>query len=175
MISVSIHHSHLLINPLFFALFPNVRFFSLSGNGFVQLCHHVFPLNVIKLDLRNNKAKGLTKNCFESLPHLKCLWLDGNKIATVHTHSFVNLTRLLFLSLAENPISRVTAQILALANAVQFVSFQGITDMTHIDKEALNMLNPAVIQSSDYKICCIAPQTLFAQQLSFGISHALIC
>ncbi len=160
-VSVSIQESIFPLENYFFTLFPKGEFFSLKENGFLQLCHIIiFLVTTIGLDLRKNEVKTITKQCFKSLLVLKYLLLDLNLITSLNYQSFFNLTNLVFLSLDKKPITKLSSQILAATDGIKLLSFQGIQSVSHIDKEALNVLNPIVIHTSDWRLCCNVPQII---------------
>ena len=111
---------------------------------------------VIVIDTSYNNIKTLEKNCFHNVHQLVCIMLQYNAIVHVKNKSFNNLTRLNYVNLSNNPISHLSSNIIFQSCQVITISLKH-NFLIDIHKYAFSWLNIKMVETNNYRLCCIIP------------------
>ncbi len=134
--------------------YNSVRFLHLHNNSIFDVCVPL-PENLTLFSVRMNNFAGMYKNCFVSHPSTKFVSLENNNIEKIDEFAFVNLTSLVYLSLAGNLLTGLRRDFIS-GVPIKYLSFANQT-FKDLDKAALDHQTLVVVETSDFQICCAAP------------------
>ncbi len=141
-----------LVPTIFNYLSPTILI--LTSSSIQSVCKVKFSLSLGLLDCGENALSLLSSLCFYSYPSLTVIKLDFNDITNVETHSFYNLSNLLFLNLSSNPLTHFSPDFVA--NSATFLL--KITEVKIKYRKDKNEFQDDVFKAvvtDDYHICCL--------------------
>ncbi len=115
-----------------------------------------FSPSLLHLDLRHNMFLSIPGHYFHENVNLKGLILSHNNICELFSNSFQSLSSLNFMSLSHNPLSTYPEGLFVQSPCLEYLSMKNIR-FFYIDRKAFQNVQPKVIISRDYQICCIKP------------------
>lgn len=158
------------IMPFMFVSFQNVQsvilsqqlgvfldavFYVLPFNQITTICRDAFTMRVVFIDLSFNIQTSIGFLCFSALMFLNILHLNSNIINIVQSLSFYALPKLSFLNLADNPLT--SYQELAAVGLAELKLLSVFnTTLRDITSDALTKVEPILLISDSYHICCLA-------------------
>ncbi len=135
-------------------VFHHVIIIMMHNSGIANIC----PMSnkaVKSLDFGENQIDQMAIQCF-FLPHAQILKLNQNKIKTIHSMSFHNLSKLILLNLAANPLISLPDNAIVSLEHIKVVNVLFIW-FTHIGREVFSNLKIDFVLATDYHICCVKP------------------
>ena len=158
-ISVSVLFSNYyeLINAI--STFTKVTYLKLKHNGISQICNKFLSNSIILLDLGYNYVRNLKGHCFVALHLVKSIILINNYITSVETHAFYDLIGLKCLDLSNNFLTELSNNIIKGSYFFEICLLKNVT-VYHLDKKFLDGINSIIIDTDDYRLCCVTAPNL---------------
>ncbi len=162
---------HYLLSKL-----ANVLFLQLPGNKLKEICPMMGLYKLISLDVGSNRVKSISSKCLTSYKLVK-IDFSSNKLTTLEPKAFCNLQKLLFLNLSNNYLTTLNASTFSFSRSM-YLAVLSVQDnsFTFISKEIFDNTNVRVVQTNDYRVCCMAPKCIQceATRLSFQSCKTLL-
>ncbi len=128
----------------------------ISKSKFSEMCNIKWPEKLHILDVSFNQIGNTKRKCLRKQHMLNTLLMNNNQIVFVASLSFANLPNLTVLNLSHNPLIEFPSSLFSNSMSVSIVSVYHMT-FKLIDQTALQDQNIEVIETTDYQICCVAP------------------
>ncbi len=148
------------VEPLFRRI-ECVSFLHLSSNNITTVC--LIPqvlVNMHVFDVSDNNIVQIKQdNCISNLHNVRVVRLEKNKIELVEKQSFNNLLFLQLLNMSYNCLTIFHSNWITLTNK-QWKIFLAIKNNTFNDIEKPDSLHITLIETTDYRLCCLFPSNI---------------
>ena len=135
-------------------IFPQATFLTMNNNYISDVCYiSLFP-EIISIDAAFNHLKIIHRDCFVGRKSLSVILLNNNDIFLVQHKSFNTLPSLHFISLSSNPLISMSSNFIVLCKSLRLFEMKH-TRLFNLDPMTFLNLQIAVIDTSDYHLCCI--------------------
>ncbi len=158
---LSASFSFCVLSPInaFFQKVKSVSLLDVSNNNISFLCNVPSQLEHLTFALfTNNTIASVQEQCFSNLRSLRMVHLGQNIIFLVQSQSFNNLTTFMSLNVSINKLTCIEHTWIIFSNeqnpmllSVRENPFQ------HIDDMLFSRLPVKVLDTNDYRLCCIFP------------------
>ncbi len=137
--------------------FPSVSYIRIVSCGMLGFCKVSVPESLLNFHLENNNITKVISKCMISTRNVKVLSLTKSNISVVESKAFLNTTFLQVLNLTGNCLLNLPESIVTEAQSLKVISFPGLL-FKDIEPKAFHDINVKIIETSDYRICCISPK-----------------
>ena len=156
-VSVLFSNYYELINAI--STRNEVKYLKLKHNGISQICYKIVSNSIMLLDSGYNYVQHLKRHCFLALSLLQSITLINNYITLVETDAFYELTGLKFLDLSNNFLTELSNNIIKGSFFFKIFVLKNVT-VNHLDMKFLDGINSIIIDTDDYKLCCMVAPNL---------------
>ena len=136
----------------------NALFLNLTHNSIKNICNGTFNTHkVVSLDFSFNLNQEIEQNCLFNLQNLRYFYLRHNRVFLVKPKALNNLTKLLLVDLENNLITHLFKRFIYQVPKLHVLNIRN-NSIYKFDLQTFENIMFHVIQTDNFKICCIKPQ-----------------
>ena len=141
-----------------FQQFPQVRIFRAVNGKLRDICFLISISRIIvEMDFSFNSITKLESKCICNFHTLQNLQLHNNGIFQISNQAFCNLTNLNILNLAHNFLKGFSYKYILYPKSTMLLNLRN-NSFKKLEIHSFEMLQIQLIQSDNYKLCCILPE-----------------
>ena len=148
--NTNLHNKHQL------SLFKNVINFQLINLGLESMCNVLETPDLMMLQVQFNPLRKIKRKCLNGLTRVQSIDVSLNNISSIEKQAFAGQPYLLYINFSDNLIDYFTSDMFSHLPKLQIVILYR-NPLNSIQGGAFDKLNLYLIETLDYRICCIAP------------------